>query len=314
MTDEERLEKIAIKAFRKHWTKILRDLEKGKDTYANKLYRCFEADTSARQKILAKKFYGIDHANKMATLSKEAIKRNMSCYLPKAIEYTLSENEDEPREQEAFIEKLGSCEYVIIDSHQDTYWEEYEEDVGNVWVAEYPARVAYDDWYERSVGTTLYDCSTSVLMKSTGETFSKREGDWLKKSIQHNIDGNELSAFWWFQCEYIAKNKLWIRIHDFVIKEQYVEEFLREAEILSKNQLQEFVRQILEYQYEEKKIKTKLKVFNNYKTMEEQDLFVIMENFFWKNWEAEILSDYDIRMAENIMNRITGRKDRDYHT
>jgi hypothetical protein len=319
MTDEERLEKVAIKAFKQHWGKIARSLEKGKNTYVNKLYGCFEADTSARQKILANRFYGLDHARKMATLSEKVIKRNLSCYLPKAIEYTLSENEGEPRDQEAFMKELVSCEYVIIDSHQDSYWEEYDEDVGDVWVAEYPARVAYDDWYERSVGTTLYDCSTSVLMKSTGETFSKTEVNWLKKSIQHNIDGNELSAFWWFQCEYITKNKLWIRIHDFVVKEQYVEELLREADILSKNQLQEFVRQTLEYLYKEaeeekKKIKKKLSVFKNYESMEEQDLFVIMENFFWKNWEAEILSDYDIRMAENIMNSITGRKDRDYHT
>jgi hypothetical protein len=323
MTDEERLEKIAVKAFKQHWAKIVRDLEKGKNTHANKRYGCFEADTSVRQKILANRVYGLDHARKMVALSERAIKRNLSCYLEKAVEYNLCENKYEPGEQEAFMRKLVSSEYVIFDSHPKNYFDDYDEDDGDLVVAEYPAEVAYDDWYERSIGSSLYSCSAHTLMKSTGEAFSKTEVDWLKGSIQHNIDGNEFDAFWWFECELLDKNKLWIRIHEFVVKEQYVEEFLREAEALSKNQLQEFVRQVLEYLYKEaeekeekekKKIKKKLTVFNNYESMEEQDLFAIIENFLFKNWEAEILSDYDIRIAENIMNRITGRKDRDYHT
>lgn len=239
MTDEERLEKITVKAFKQHWTKIVRSLEKGKNTYADKLYDCFEADTSARQKILANRFYGLDHARKMATLNEKAIKRNLSCYLQTAIEYTLYDNEDEPGKQEAFMKGLVSSEYVIFDSNQDCYYfEEYDEDTDDVSVPEYPAKVAYDDWYERSVGAVYNSFSTSILMKSTGETFSKKEVDWLKRSIQHNIDSNEFSAFWWFDCEPLANNKLWIRIHEFEVKMQYVDEFLREAVVLSKNQLQ----------------------------------------------------------------------------
>jgi hypothetical protein len=78
-------------------------------------------------------------------------------------------------------------------------------------------------------------------MKSTGETFSKREIDWLKGSIRRNIDGNEFSAFWWFRCEPITRNKLWITINDLTIdKERYVEEVLDEAGTLSKDQFKEF--------------------------------------------------------------------------
>lgn len=69
-----------------------------------------------------------------------------------------------------------------------------------------------------------------------------------------------------------------------------------------------------ENEAKKKKIKKILKVINKYESMEELDLFAIMENFFWTNWEAGVLGDYDIRIAESIMNRITGRKDRDYHT
>ena len=250
----------------------------------------------------------------MATLSEQEIKRNLSCYLPKAVEYALSEHEDEPHEQESFIKRLVSSEYVIFRSSQCAPFEGYDEDADDVWVAEYPADVLYDDWYEGTIGADQM-CQTSILMKSTGEAFLKTEVEWLIRSIQHNIDGNDHSAFWWFECEPLTKNKLWIKIYDFQIdKERYVEEVLIEAGTLSKNQFQEFVRQMLEHLYEEEEIRGKLSVFNHYESMGEQDLFDITESFIWKNWEAGLLSDYDIRTAENVVNSIRGRKDRDYHS
>jgi hypothetical protein len=325
MTDEEKLEKTAIKAFKQHWTKIARSLEEGKNTYATKRYDCFEADTSARQKILANRFYGLDHARKMATLSEKAIKRNLSCYLPKAIEYALSEHEDEPSEQEAFIKELVDSEYVIFRSNQWVSIEGYDEDTHDFYdVAKYPGDAYYGDWYEGSVGAEA-PVDTSILMKSTGEIFLKIEVDWLKGSIRQNIDGNEFLAFWWFQCEPLTKNKLWITINDLTTdkehKERYVDDFLYETAILSKNQLQKFVCQMIERLHnepeaeeEKEKFKKALSVFNNYRSMKKQDLFNTICSFFWKNWEPGVLSDYDIRIAEKIMNSIAGRKDRDYHS
>ena len=172
MTDEQRLTNTAVKAFRKRWRKIVRDIEDGRKDYVSEFYPCFEADTYARQKILARRFYGIEHARKMATLSVEAIKENLSCYLPKAIEYAIKNNVDEPKEQEAFMRKLVSCEYVIFRSSQGSPFDLFDEDADDLWVAEYPARVAYDDWYESSVGAEK-PCQTSILMKSTGEPFTK---------------------------------------------------------------------------------------------------------------------------------------------
>ncbi len=318
MTDKKRLERVAIKAFRQHWSKIVRELEEGKNTFAEKLYRCFEADTSTRQKILANRFYGLDHARKMAALSETSIKRRLSCYLPKAVEYALSSwlYVDEPKEQEAFMKRLVSSEYVIFRSDQHSPFEFFDENDDELWVSEYPAEAAYDDWYEGSIGAENI-CQTFVLMKSTGEAFSKTEINWLKGAIMRNIDGNDHSAFWWFACEPLARNKLWIKIYDFKIdKDLYVDEFLAETHTLSKDQFREFVRQILEYLHKEgeNKIKRKLSVFKNYELLEKQDLSVITEKFLLTNWEAGILSDFDIRTAEDIMNRIRGRKDRDYHS
>ena len=38
LSDELRLEKTAIKAFRQHWKKIVRDIEEGRKNYINELY------------------------------------------------------------------------------------------------------------------------------------------------------------------------------------------------------------------------------------------------------------------------------------
>lgn len=343
MTDEEKLDKIAIKTFKQHWKKIVKILERGKTTYKdisnlfnikketgakttpiwpqpaelpdtlpNKVYGCFEADTTARQKILANRFYGIDHSRKMASLSEQEIKENLSCYLPRAIKFALSDSLylfDEPK---VLMKKLVRSEYVIFDSLQCNPFESYNEDVDDLSVDEYPAPVLYDDWYERIGG--FRQCVTVVFMKSTGEDFSNGEVNWLRKSIQQNIDHYEPDALWWFECEPLAKNKLWIRIYRFEThKSAYKDGFLQEVTDLSKAQLKEFVRQTIEYGYpcSGKNLKKKLRVFNNYESMGKKDLSRITENFFLDNWKA--LDNMDIRTIEDAMNSITGRKDRDYH-
>ncbi len=313
LADEQRLTKTAVKAFRQRWRKIVRDIEEGRKDYVNGCYLCFEADTSARQKMLAKRFYGIEHARKMAALGGEAIKENLSCYLPKAIEYAIRKNVDEPKEQEAFMRALVGCEYVIFDSHCDDWFEDYDEDTDDVMVSEYPSRVAYDDWYERSVGASLYPCSTSILMKSTGEPFTKSEVRWLKRSIRKNIDGSDISALWWFTLESIADNKIWVRIHEYTERDDYVEEFLREAQKMTESQFREFIRRMLEYLSEDKKVKRKIGVFKNYTLMNHQDLFDLAENFILSCVEADLLYEWNIRAIEDMMLSITGRADKNYH-
>ncbi len=315
MEDEERLENIAIKAFKQHWTKILKTLEKGKKTYAKKLYGCFEADTTARQKQLADKFYGIDHARKMAGLSEKAIRKQLSCYLPKVIEYALTSlfYEDDRKEQESLMRKLVSCEYVIFQSHQCGPFESYDEDSDDLWVSEYPARVLYDDWFERSIGG-LYTCNTFALMKSTGEPFSKEEVSWLRKAIQHNIDSNDIETLWWFECEPLSKNKTWIKIYE-CDKWLYREDIYSQLWKLSRRQLNDFVNKTIDYlskdkELKGKKLKSLINVFDNFKSMRKKDLTYKVEDLFLK----EELRDYDIRILENIVNDMLGSEDRDYHS
>lgn len=332
MTNEEKLEMIAIKAFKQHWAKIVRSLEEGKTNYADNLIHCFEADTRTRQKILARRFYGLDHAKEMASLSEKEIKANLSCYLPRAIEYALSDPVGLFDEPKVFIKKLvigqyvmfslpsneGSCLFERYDEYSDNFLEAYEdsddfwEDSDDLEIDEYPShQVSDDDWYEKTVGRSWHNYSILVLMKSTGETFSKTEMTWLRKSIQYNIDHAELDALWWFKCYPIANNKLWIKIYQWPNKGDYIDGFLwGEGYELSSNQFKKFVGRILEYLSKEKKWIKKLSVFNNYKSMKKEDLFDITDTFFRKY--SEVLENIEIRDIEDIMNIITGRKDRDY--
>jgi hypothetical protein len=317
MEDEERLENIAIKAFKQHWTKILKTLEKGKNTYANKLYGCFEADTVARQKQLADKFYGIDHARKMARLSDNAIRRNLSCYLPQAIEYALFDNENDPKEQESFMKKLVTSEYVIFRSNEWNTFDSYDENVSDLTVAEYPARVAYDDWFEASVGGGNI-CYTAILMKSTGESFSKEEVSWLKKSIQHNIDGfDHLQTLWSFECEPLTKTEIWVRINEFTERWTYIEEMLGQVQKLSRKHLNAFVRKIVNYLSVDKNLKGKkllscINVLENYESMKKDDLEKRIEDFFLENEDE--FEDMDIRILENFVNDMLGTTEREYHS
>jgi hypothetical protein len=211
------------------------------------------------------------------------------------------------------MKKLVSSEYVIFDFKRCDCFENYNEHDNDLSISEYPANVGCDDWYERIAG--LYGYNTSILMKSTGEAFSKTEINWLKKSIQDDIDGCEPDLWWWFECEPLSKNKLWIKIYDFIIDESlYMDGFLGEAAKLSTHQFQKFVCQTMEHLSKEEKTKKQLRILNNHESMEGQYLLDITQKFFRKNWEAKILSNYDIRIAENIMNDITGRKDRNYHS
>jgi hypothetical protein len=75
----------------------------------------------------------------------------------------------------------------------------------------YPARVVYDDWYERVGG--LYDDYLGVLMKATGERFSMRERKMLAESVIDNIKGE-----WADPCRIkvtaaAKKNQMVISIH-----------------------------------------------------------------------------------------------------
>lgn len=174
-------ELIAITAasLRAHWRNIRARLLRGHWGPAGKkgLHGYFEADTTAHQKMLARRFYSLKHAEKILSLSDSKLKSNISYYTEIAAERAWYEFDDMPDEQRAYMRSLPKYEYVLISDGR---------------ASAYPARVLYDNWYERSVGAMAnYD---GYIMKSTGENFSKLEADWLDASVQSNAW--ESSNFW----------------------------------------------------------------------------------------------------------------------
>jgi hypothetical protein len=324
MTNRERLEKTTIKAFRKRWSKILRDLDAGKPSLAKKRYRCFEADTDERQKRLAEEFYGLEHAKKMASLSDEEIIKNLSCYLSPAIRFALQEYEDEPEKQEQFMAGLAQSEYVLLDSkichsilHDNDNWEGWG-------VSEYPAAVVYDDWYEGSFGGSFFVCGSFILSKSTGEPFSKRDTEWLKKAIVENIesyDGDE--TLWGYEFEPLDRRRMWIYL--FVMdRDNYLGELEELIGKLSKKQLLFLVKKIIDQAAEDSTCNTlpdmkrfykrfELRMKNHFRNIELQHregIISTISNFIrHKNSENQVVKSIE-RTALNLI----GEKDfMNYH-
>lgn len=175
---KEELIAITVASLRSHWRNVRTRLLRGRwDPAGEKgLFGCFEADTTARQKIMARRFYSLKHAEKILSLSDSKLKSNISYYTELAADRAWDEYDDMPDEQRDYMRSLPKYEYVLIEGDR---------------VSAYPARVLYDDWYERSVGGMCnFD---GCIMKSTGENFSKLEAEWLDTSVRNNT---------WTSCEF----------------------------------------------------------------------------------------------------------------
>jgi hypothetical protein len=179
-TERADLEQQGIAAFKKHWADAVRRARKGK-SLARELAPSFEGDTASHRRLLSREFFGAGHARNMCRLTTRQIARKLSCYLPRAIEYAMEEFL-EPSERGEFIRGLVAGIYVLFDSSQCTGPEHYDEHWEGPSVQRYPADVLYDDWYERTVGSSFFMCGTFLLMKSTGENFTTTEVEWLKKA------------------------------------------------------------------------------------------------------------------------------------
>jgi hypothetical protein len=176
---KDELISITVTSLRAHWRNVKARLLRGYWEPAGPKggFDYFEADTSAHQKILARRFYSLRHAEKILSLSDSKLKSNISYYAEIAAKRAWTEFPDMPEEQRDYMRSLAKYEYVLIQDDR---------------VSAHPARVLYDDWYERSCGAMMN--FSGYIMKSTGENFSKLEAEWLDASVRRNAW--EDSAFW----------------------------------------------------------------------------------------------------------------------
>jgi hypothetical protein len=143
---------------------------------------CFEADTIRRKEALARKFYGSCHADDFLSLSDDKIASNISFYAEAAVRQAWTEFSDDQPAQRRFMKSLVTKEYVLVEPCSLAWDLEKGDEWDGGSVASYPHPVMYDDWYERSLGADVpYE---GYIMKSTGESFSKRELQWLDASVK----------------------------------------------------------------------------------------------------------------------------------
>jgi hypothetical protein len=298
-----------------------------------KLWRCFEGGTELNSKALAEKFFGTDHARKMCLLTERQVRRRLSCYLPRAVEYA-SDQFFEPAEASKFIRNLVSGLYVIFDSKQRGEPEDYDENYEGLSVSTFPAGVLYNDWYERSVGSSFFTCSTSLLMKSTGEDFGARELQWLKYSIQDNIDANGPEELYGFECEHLAANKIWVKINE-LDRETYVDGVMGQVNELSERQLHLLLERMVDWLVEAEEelaphasTQRKVHLCGGEQVLAAGARLALMSQLFGNvhklpreailgKIERMLLSkkrdDRTVRELENIANRMLGAGLRDYH-
>ena len=210
---EDSLVETALKAYHAHWTRLAALSDSGRQALIERRHDCFEADTVARQKQLARLFYGGNHCRRMASRSREAVYDATHLYLRVGAANALSEYEDDPKGQRRFMRSLVTAEYVLLDSQYgfpdlDCVVDEESDEWDRAEVASYPAPVLYDDWYERSVGA---DTSWSgFIMKSTGEDFTANEWRWLDSAVQ-NTAWSE--PFWRATTTPATRNRIHVYIY-----------------------------------------------------------------------------------------------------
>ena len=106
------------------------------------------------------------------------MRAKISFYAEAAVAQAWEGFADEPVAQRRHMRSLTKSEYVLIEKGHSQ-----ADGTTNTWtVSEYPASVLHDDWYGRSVGASSY--YEGYIMKSTGESFSKTEGEWLDAAVR----------------------------------------------------------------------------------------------------------------------------------
>ena len=318
-TEREDLEKQGIAAFKKHWADALRRARKGK-SLAEKMTPYFEGDTISHASLLSMRFFGVGHARKMCRLTTRQIARKLSCYLSRAIEDAM---ELRPSQREEFIRDFVTGAYVLFASSECIEPEDCDGHCEWLSVQRYPADVAYDDWYERTVGSPVFTCATFLLMKSTGENFSETEVEWLKRAIPKNIDSNQPEALYGFQCEPLKKNRIWIKIYS-LERDEYLEGLVEQVARLDAQELSLFVEQMVEClagsqesvrRNEEEPVREKVKktlmkrLFGDPNMLSHEEIFRKVEEIVWR----KRTTDWEIRPVEDILNRMMQRDVRDYH-
>lgn len=209
-----KVDKAVVKAFRKRWLALRGKARNGTlQSYRLSLANWFEATSRKERLALARAYYGIAHIELMCALTDEQILANLA----PVCRYLDAHSEDD--ECCPTAEDLVSSEYVLFSFPREDFPDyiepdsvylrvcsEGDADDGTEMNAVDPSQLDvdaytsnsayYDDWYEYVGG--VYTSLLAVLMKSTGESFSKAEARMLTASVVQNVAPADHEELWVF--------------------------------------------------------------------------------------------------------------------
>lgn len=191
-TKTERLIEYTITEFKKRWQNMHTLYQAGKTPKDIKNVSNFEAAFKKDQKHMAEEYYGPRHVEGIVSWSNEKVWEHLSLYLPHAIRSVLRDDSlcSSTSERRKHLKEMVYSEYVLIDPAVHSL---YSKDIEAYELSEcdfrgYPARVAYDDWYEFLGMTSSF---SGILMKSTAEPFDDSDIDLLQESIYSDLKEDE---------------------------------------------------------------------------------------------------------------------------
>lgn len=197
----EKARSLVVAAYRECWNNVLDGKSKAQNAGV------FEAPTKNIQESMARTFYARAHLQKLVALTDDAIVAN---HLPLIIH--LATQRESPL-RASLVNRLLGGQYVLFECDHDHPCTlgsgcevDLEQDDLDQWRPHsYPGSALYDDWYERVGG--FHTTFVGVLMKSSGEPFSKSERQHLAEAVHWNVLSNDKSELWSFGFHVAGKRK-----------------------------------------------------------------------------------------------------------
>lgn len=197
----EKVKSLVVAAYRERWNNVLNGKSKAQNDGV------FEAPTTNVKRSMARTFYSRAHLQKLVSLSDNAIVTN---HLP-LIKYLAIQREVPLRA--SLVERMLGGQYVLfacdlknmhsLGSGSDVNLE--LDDIDSWTPDSYPGLALYDDWYEHVGG--FNSTFVGVLMKSSGESFSKSERKQIAEAVHLNVLSNDESELWSFGFHLAGKRK-----------------------------------------------------------------------------------------------------------
>lgn len=248
----ERLTVYAVKTFRSHWQSIRGRLEARDRAFVRDRIDHFWAPKRAERHSLARRYYSVAHARRLAALDEQAVREQLP-YLSGVLRCICHQG-DSARERSALVKSILRNEHVLLECAGGQIWEHdpldpesYGMDVGLDWsewrVVEYPNSPVIGDFHDLWSCSSLWRASnfSYLIYRTTGEPFDDGELGQMDRAIfDHCVNWSDADPVWYRFWPHHQRQVYFF--FDDVPAEAFVEDLVERLEYLSRPQLLTLVR------------------------------------------------------------------------